>query len=197
MLKVGVTGGIGSGKSTACRMFAVLGIPVFSSDDESKRLLAEDPDVRLALISAFGEQVFKNELLDRQALGTMVFNDRAALDRLNVIVHPAVRKAFVQWAELQHAPYVINEAAILVETGAYKQLDHLIVVAAPEEQRVAWVMHRDGASEAQVRARMRNQTDDETRIAAAHSTIVNDGMTLVIPQVLAIHEQLLQKALSS
>ncbi len=194
MLKVGVTGGIGSGKSTVCRMFAVLGIPVFSSDEESKRLLAEDPEVRRALISTFGEQVFKNELLDRKALGALVFNDPAALDRLNSIVHPAVRKAFAQWAEVQHAPYVINEAAILVETGAYKQLDHLIVVAAPEEQRIAWVMHRDAASEEQVRARMRNQTDDETRNAAAHSTIVNDGKTLVIPQVLVVHELLLQKA---
>ena len=194
MLKVGITGGIGSGKSTVCRMFTVLGIPVFSSDIESKRILAEDPEVRRALISAFGEQVFTNEVLDRNALGALVFNDRAALERLNAIVHPAVRKAFAQWAELQDALYVINEAAILLETGAYKQLDHLIVVAAPERQRIAWVMRRDGVSEEQVRARMRNQTDDETRNAAAHSMIVNDGKTLVIPQVLAVHEQLLQKA---
>ena len=196
MLKVGVTGGIGSGKSTVCRMFAVLGIPVFSSDEESKRLLAEDPNVRHALISAFGEQVFQNEMLDRKALGALVFNDRAALDRLNSIVHPAVRKAFAQWAEKQDAPYVINEAAILVETGAYKQLDHLIVVAAPEQQRIGWVMRRDGVSEEQVRARMRNQTDDYTRNAAAHSSIMNDGKALVIPQVLAVHELLQHKARS-
>lgn len=194
MLTVGVTGGIGSGKSTVCRMFAVLGIPVFSSDDEGKRLLAEDPDVRNALIDAFGDAVFMDGALDRKALGALVFNDRAALDRLNAIVHPAVRKAFARWAEAQDAPYVINEAAILVETGAYKQLDHLIVVDAPEQQRIAWVMRRDSATEEQVRARMRNQTDDATRNAAAHSVIVNDGKTLVIPQVLAVHQSLILKA---
>lgn len=194
MLKVGVTGGIGSGKSTVCRMFGVLGIPVFSSDDEGKRLLAEDPDVHNALISAFGADIFVNDVLDRKALGVLVFNDSVALGRLNAIVHPAVRASFIAWAEKQQALYVINEAAILVETGAYKQLNHLIVVAAPEKQRIAWVINRDGASEEQVRARMRNQTDDETRKAAAHSTIVNDGKTLLIPQVLAVHELLLQKA---
>lgn len=196
MLKVGVTGGIGSGKTTVCRMFGVLGIPTFSSDDEGKRLLAEDPEVHNALIAAFGEQVFKNEVLDRNALGALVFNDRHALERLNAIVHPAVRAAFSAWAKEQRAPYVINEAAILVETGAYKQLDHLIVVAAPEAERIARVTHRDGATEEQVRARLSNQADDGARAAVADSIIMNDGKALVIPQVLAVHELLLKKAIS-
>lgn len=194
MLKVGITGGIGSGKSTVCRMFGVLGIPVFSSDAEGKRLLAEDPEVRTAVIGAFGAGLLVGDALDRQALGALVFKDRTALERLNAIVHPAVRAAFGAWAGRQQAPYVINEAAILVETGAYRQLDHLIVVAAPEAQRIAWVMRRDGATGEQVRARMRNQTDDATRNAAAHSIIVNDGHSLVIPQVLAIHALLQEKA---
>lgn len=196
MLKVGITGGIGSGKSTVCRMFGVLGIPVFSSDDEGKRLLADDPDVRSALIRVFGETVFVDGVLDRRALGALVFNDREALDRLNAIVHPAVRRAFAHWAEQQDAPYVINEAAILVETGAYKQLDHLVVVAAPEQQRIAWVMRRDGVTEEQVRARMDHQTDDASRNAAADSIVVNDGKAMVIPQVLAVHQLLLRKARS-
>lgn len=194
MVKVGVTGGIGSGKSTVCRMFTVLGIPVFSSDEEGKRLLAEDPEVRKAMINAFGAQIFVHAALDRKALAALVFNDRDALERLNGIVHPAVRAAFSAWAADQQAPYVINEAAILVETGAYKQLDHLIVVAAPEDERIARVMRRDGASEEQVRARMSNQADDAARAAVADSIIVNDGSALVIPQVLAVHEQLLKKA---
>ncbi|MEO5583926.1 MAG: dephospho-CoA kinase [Flavobacteriales bacterium] len=196
MLKVGVTGGIGSGKSTVCRMFSVLGIPVFSSDDEGKRLLAEDPEVRNALIAAFGAGIFVHDALDRKALGALVFNDRDALDRLNAIVHPAVREAFSAWAEKQQAPYVINEAAILVETGAYKQLDHLLVVDAPEAERIARVMRRDGTTEEQVRARMSNQADDAARAAVADSIIVNDGKAMVIPQVLAVHEQLLKKARS-
>lgn len=193
MLKVGVTGGIGSGKSTVCRIFSVLGVPVFSSDEVGKRLLTEDAHVRAALIGAFGEAVFVEGVLDRKALGRLVFNDPAALQRLNAIVHPAVRQAFARWAEEQQARYVINEAAILVETGSYKQLDHLIVVDAPEALRIGWVMQRDGVTEEQVRARMRNQTDDGTRNAAADSVILNDGNQLLIPQVLAVHEALLQK----
>lgn len=196
MLKVGVTGGIGSGKSTVCRMFGVLGIPVFSSDDEGKRLLAEDPEVRNALTAAFGGEIFVNEVLDRKALGALVFNDRDALERLSAIVHPAVRAAFNVWAEKQQAPYVINEAAILVETGGYKHLDHLVVVAAPEAERIARVMRRDDTTEEQVRARMSNQTDDATRAAVADSIIVNDGKAMVIPQVLVVYEQLKQKARS-
>ena len=196
MLKVGITGGIGSGKSTVCRMFVLLGIPVFSSDDEGKRLLAEDPEVRSALIAAFGPEIFVNDVLDRKALGAVVFSDRASLDRLNTIVHPAVRAAFSAWAQKQQAPYVINEAAILVETGAYKQLDHLIVVTAPEGERIARVMRRDGATEEHVRARMSNQMDDAARADVADSIIVNDGESMVIPQVLAVHGKLLKKARS-
>ena len=194
MFTVGVAGGIGSGKSTVCRMFGVLGIPVFNSDAEGKRLMQHDREVRDRLEEAFGPQVFVNGQLDRRALGQRVFHDQAALERLNAIVHPAVRKAFALWAETQQAPYVINEAAILVETGAYKQLDHLVVVTAPLEQRLRWVMRRDQATRAEVEARMRNQTDDAERVAVADTVIVNDGRAMLIPQVLAAHEHILRKA---
>ncbi|HRQ83598.1 MAG TPA: dephospho-CoA kinase, partial [Flavobacteriales bacterium] len=127
MFTVGVAGGIGSGKSTVCRVFSVLGIPVFSSDDEGKRLLGEDDRLRAQLSAAFGEGVLAGGKLDRRALAARVFNNPAALQRLNAIVHPAVRNAFAAWAVAQHAPYVINEAAILVETGGHEQLDHLVV----------------------------------------------------------------------
>lgn len=194
MFTVGVTGGIGSGKTTVCRVFAVLGIPVFSSDEAGRQLLARDPLVQQQLAEAFGSGVLHAGTADRRALGQRVFNDPLALARLNAIVHPAVRRAFAAWAERQHAPFVINEAAILVETGMYKNLDHLIVVAAPGEERIRRVMARDGASHEQVRARMRSQADDRTRNAAAGSIILNDGRALVIPQVLAVHAKLLQLA---
>lgn len=194
MFTVGVTGGIGSGKTTVCRVFAVLGIPVFSSDEAGRQLLARDPIVQQQLAETFGNEVLNAGTADRRALGQRVFNDPAALARLNAIMHPAVRRAFAAWVERQHAPYVINEAAILVETGMYKKLDHLIVVTAPEEERIRRVMARDGASREQVRARMRSQADDSTRNAAAGSIIVNDGQVLVIPQVMEVHARLEQLA---
>ncbi|MBS1945208.1 MAG: dephospho-CoA kinase [Bacteroidetes bacterium] len=194
MFTVGVTGGIGSGKTTVCRVFGVLGIPVFSSDEAGRRLMAHDPLVRERIAGAFGTSVLAAAGVDRRALAAQVFKDPGALNRLNAIIHPAVRKAFAEWAALRSAPYVINEAAILVETGMHKKLDHLIVVAAPEEERIRRVMARDGASHEQVRARIRSQADDRTRNAAAGSIIVNDGRALVIPQVLAVHAKLLQLA---
>lgn len=194
MYTVGVTGGIGSGKSTVCRMFGVLGIAVFSSDDEGKRLLEEDPGVRMQLAATFGEGLHPHGRLDRKALAARVFNDTAALARLNAIVHPAVRSAFRTWAGRQSSPYVINEAAILVETGAWKELDRLVVVTAPEDERLRRVVQRDGTTAEAVRARMRNQAGDAQREAAAHSILVNDGHTLVIPQVLALHHDLLQRS---
>ncbi len=194
MYTVGVTGGIGSGKTTVCGVFAVLGIPVFNSDAEAKRLMEHDAGLRAQLAEAFGTAIFHGQGTDRKALAQLVFNDRAALQQLNGLVHPAVRGAFAHWATAQQAPYVINEAAILVETGGHGQLDHLVVVTAPEEQRIRWVMKRDNAPEDAVRARMRNQASDSERIAAADSVVVNDGRSLVIPQVLAIHQQLLKLA---
>lgn len=194
MLKVGVTGGIGSGKTTVCRVFGVLGIPVFSSDEEGKRLLASNPAIRAVVEAEFGPLMYKNDVLDRKALAAVVFQDPAALGRLNGIIHPAVRSSFANWAQAQNAPYVINEAAILVETGIYKQLDHLITVTAPEQERIARVVLRDRVPESEVRARMRNQASDEERAMAADSNVTNDGKAMVIPQVLAIHRLLLGKA---
>lgn len=185
---------MGSGKSTVCSVFAVLGIPVFSSDDSGKRLLQDDPVVREQVIKAFGDAPYAKGTLDRKALAALVFGEPIALTKLNAIVHPAVRQAFRDWAKKQEAPYVINEAAVLVESGGHTELDHLIVVTAPEQERVARVMKRDGLTEEEVRQRLRNQTTDEARAAVAHSIIVNDGAQLVIPQVLAVHETLIKQA---
>ena len=194
MFKAGITGGIGSGKTTAARVFGVLGIPVFDADEESKHLLRDDPAVREAVAGAFGERVYPSGQLDRAALAAIVFNNAEALAKLNTIAHPAVRKRLAQWVDEQHSPYVLVEAALLVDTGWYRSMDHLIVVTAPEAERVRRTMARDGATEEQVRARMRNQVGEEERLAAASSIIRNDGHQLVIPQVLALHEQLLAMA---
>jgi dephospho-CoA kinase len=190
MKTVGLTGGIGSGKSTVCKVFRVLGIPVFNSDQEAKRLMVDDEPLRAALASRFGEDIIRSNGLDRKVLAEKVFNDPKALKDLNALVHPVVRQAFVDWVVLQTAPYVIMEAAILVETGGYKAFDELVVVTAPETLRIQRVMNRDGASEEQVAARVKNQADDAERLAVANQVVYNDDSRLVIPQVLAIHEAL-------
>lgn len=194
MFKVGLTGGIGSGKSTVARVFGVLGIPVFQADEESKRLLNEDPQVRDAVIGAFGEAMYAQGVLDRKAMAAVVFNDAGALGRLNAIAHPAVRAVFARWIDRQRSPYVFLEAALLVDTGWYRGLDHLVVVAAPEELRIARVAARDGSSRTEVLGRIRNQVSEDERLHAADSVIQNDGVEPLIPQVLALHEALLRTA---
>jgi dephospho-CoA kinase len=191
MRKVAVTGGIGSGKSMVCRMFQVLGIPVFEADRVAKQMMVDDASLRAAIIERFGEAVLGPKGLDRQALASIVFQDPAALRDLNTLVHPAVRKTFAQWADAQQAPYVIMEAAILAETGGYTAFDHVVLVSAPQDIRLARVMARDGVGEEAVLARMRNQASEEERIRIANDVIVNDDVHMVIPQVLAIHERLL------
>lgn len=191
MLKVAVTGGIGSGKSTVCRMFAVLGIPVFEADRVAKQCIVEDADLRNALRDRFGAAVMTESGLDRKALADIVFKDTAALSDLNALVHPVVRAAFARWAGEQAAPYVIMEAAILAETGGHAAFDHVVVVTAPEDMRSSRVMERDGVGEEAVRDRMRNQASEEERLRIADSVIVNDGVRMVIPQVLTIHQAVL------
>jgi len=190
MLKVGVTGGIGSGKSVVCRILSVLGTPVFNTDEEAKRLLVEPGAVRTEVEAAFGVDAYPNGELDRANLAAIVFKDADARARLNAIVHPAVRERFRLWADDQRALYVVMEAALLVETGGAKALDHLVVVSAPQQLRVQRVMERDGIPAQQVNARIAAQAPEADLLAAAGSVIVNDGSRLLLPQVLALHERL-------
>lgn len=194
MYKVGLTGGIGSGKSTVARVFGVLGIPVFNADEESKRLLRDDDAVKSAVIAAFGNAIYVNGELDRAALASVVFQDAEALAKLNAIAHPAVRKQLGRWIDEQRSPYVLVEAALMVDTGWYRSMDQLAVVSAPEAERVKRVMARDGMTEEQVMARVRNQVGEEQRLAVADHVIQNDGTVLVIPQVLALHELFTDRA---
>ncbi|MBX2979203.1 MAG: dephospho-CoA kinase [Flavobacteriales bacterium] len=194
MFTVGLTGGIGSGKTTVAKVFRVLGIPVFDADRAGHRLLAEDRSVIEAIAKRFGNEVLGAQGIDRQALARLVFHDHDALQALSAIVHPAVRQAFRNWAELQRSVYVVMEAAVLVESGGHASLDRLLVVNAPEELRIQRTVKRDGTSREAVLARMRNQATDGIRLAAAHWVIDNNDSDLVIPQVVAVHEALVKAA---
>jgi dephospho-CoA kinase len=192
MIKVGVTGGIGSGKTLVCRVFEKLGIPVFYADDEAKRLLDADPEVKETMMEYFGRDIYDDNGLKKANLASKIFNNQDALDKVNSIVHPAVRQLFVEWAkEKEFAfPYVIEEAAILFESGVYKDLNFNILVYAPEELRISRVISRDNTDRGKVRARMQHQMKDEEKISMADAVIYNDESRLVLPQILEIHKRI-------
>jgi len=192
MLKVGITGGIGSGKSTVCSIFESLGIPVFKADDESRRLVNEDAAIQKQIIALFGKEAMPNGKPDRKLIASLVFNNPEKLKALNNIIHPGVRDSFSKWASQQTTAWVIEEAAILFESGAYKTLDAVIVVTAPEELRIKRVMARDGITETLVRDRIKNQMSEEERKQRATFIIENDEKQMLTPQALTIF-----KALSS
>lgn len=174
MIRVGVTGGIGSGKSTVCRLLAERGVPVYDSDSEAKRLMGEDPMLRAALIEAFGSETFRDGVLNRRYLADTVFRDRERLGRLEALVHPCVKRDFERWAA-EHAaePYVVLECAILYESGMDAAVDCVVAVVAPEELRLMRVNARDGASAEEIRRRMAAQLSDDALRERADYTIVN------------------------
>ena len=187
---VGLTGGIGSGKSTIAKEFAALGISVFNSDEQAKALIANNAQVKKRIIVAFGEEAYQNGEYNRAYIAQIVFNNSEKLAILNGIVHPALAKYFKQWAKKQTSPYVLKEAAILFESGSYKDCDYIITVTAPEEVRIARVMARDHCTEAQVRARMAQQWSDAQRIALSNAVIENINLESAKEQVKRIHIQL-------
>ena len=191
MIKIGITGGIGSGKSTVCKVFKVLGIPVFEADKVARQLMNSDAKVRIQLINLFGSSVYlPDQTIDRKFLSAIVFNNPSLLSGLNFIVHPVVQNAFDVWCKNQQSPYVILEAAILFESGFYKIMDKTIVVATDESERIQRVMKRDGTSEEQVRQRIRNQWTDEQRIKMADFVIGNNDNELILPQIVEIDKKI-------
>ena len=190
MMVVGLTGGIGSGKSTIAKAFAALGIAVFNSDEQAKALIATDAQVKERIIAAFGEKAYQNGEYNRAYIAQIVFNNSEKLAILNGIVHPALAKYFNQWAKKQTSPYVLKEAAILFESGSYKDCDYIITVTAPEEVRIARVMARDHCTEAQVRARMAQQWSDAQRIALSDAVIENVDLESAKEQVKRINDEL-------
>lgn len=191
-LKIGITGGIGSGKTFICKLFEALGIPVYNADEEAKRLMNTDVRIKEKLIAQFGEATYKDGLLDRAFLADMVFSDKDKLELLNSIVHPIVIQEAKDWAERQTTRYSLKEAALLFESGSYKELDYTILVTAPMDIRIQRVIERDGATEQQVRERINKQLSDEEKLQLADFVIVNDGITPLLPQVWTLHQKFLK-----
>jgi dephospho-CoA kinase len=192
MFQVGVTGGIGSGKSLICKIFTILGIPVYEADSRAKRILNDNLQLREEIKSAFGEQAYINNQLNRSYLAAEVFNDGNKISLLNSLVHPKVAQDYVLWVQMHKtAPYVIKEAALLFETGSYQSLDKVITVYTPLHLRIERILQRDPQrSQQEVNAIIDKQISDEEKIQRADFVIYNDENQLVIPQVLSIHNQL-------
>ena len=195
MIRVGITGGIGSGKSTVCRLFGLLGIPVYDSDSRARALMNNDVSLRREISALLGEDIYQQGNLDRKRVAALVFADGSLLQALNRIVHPAVGRDFLAWADRYAEggnggipPYVILESAILVESGFDRYVDRVVAVTAPEEVRVARTVARDGVSSEQVRARIAVQSGDKERLTRADEVIRNDERNSLVEQVMALHE---------
>lgn len=173
MYKVGITGGIGSGKSTVCSLFAAYGIAIYDCDAEAKRLISESDDIRHQLIAAFGDECFTEQGLDRAYLARQVFGHKQQLQRLNSIVHPAVRADFAAWAVRQRSPYVIMESAILFESAFDNEVDTTLAVLAPVEERIRRAMARDGVGREAIESRISHQLSDDELHRLSARTVVN------------------------
>lgn len=194
MMVVGLTGGIGSGKSTVAKMFTALGVPVYNSDLEAKRLMQSSGKVRTAILDLLGEGAYEGKKLNTAFIANKVFGDRELLGRLNGIVHPAVRDHFLDWAKKQKAPYVIQEAAIIFENGNQNNYDRIILVKAPEELRIQRVIERDGSTREEVLLRMRNQWGDAQKEALSHYVLQNEHLGETERQVVQIHHLILKES---
>ena len=183
MLNIGITGGIGVGKTTVCRIFETLNIPVYYSDDRAKRLMTGNKKVKSAIKELFGDKAYyRNGRLNRKYISGRAFQDKTLLDALNQIVHPAVFEDATKWFQSQKAPYVLQEAALLVESGRYKMFDKLIVVSAPEQVKIDRVMRRDRKTKKEIEMIIAKQMPDRAKIKKADFVIINDGQTSLIPQ---------------
>src|SRR4051812_6350462 len=192
MLKIGLTGGIGSGKTTVAQMFEVLSIPVYYADPAARDLMNKDPELKKNIIAVFGTDAYKNGELNRSYLGSVVFQDKEKLKLLNSIVHPATIRESENWMKNQKTPYAIKEAALIFEAGLEKHLDFVIGVTAPESLRIERVVERDHISKEKVLERIRNQMDEKEKLSRCDFVIQNDGLQPLLPQVLAVHEKLIQ-----
>ncbi len=190
-IKVGITGGIGSGKSTICALFKLLEAPIFEADAVAKELINTHSGIKTRLIDLYGTDIYTNiGTIDRKKLAGIIFNDEVQLQKVNNLVHPVVRAEFNNWAQKQNAAYVIHEAAILFESGFYKMMDFTILVSAPEKIRIERVTKRDNSEPTQVKERIDKQWTDEVKRKLATVEIKNDNKDLIIPQIIKIDKQL-------
>jgi len=183
MLKIGITGGIGSGKSLVCKILASIGYPVFYSDDAAKLIIANDPEVKSALTSRYGQDIFSGGELNRALLSSKIFENNDERTFVNQLIHPRVRDAFEKFANSSTKSFVFNEAAILFETGSYKHFDRTILITAPQDTRIDRVMKRDNCTKDSVLIRINSQWTDEKKEALANGIIINDGAQPLLAQI--------------
>jgi len=190
-LSIGITGGIGSGKSTVCNIFKLLGVPVFEADLTGKILINSNAEIRKGMIQLFGKNIYNSDnKIDRKNLAELIFNDDLLMEKVNQLVHPVVRNEFINWQKKQNSVYAIHEAAILFESGFYKMMDYTILVSAPEEMRIERVTGRDNILPEMVRSRMLKQWTDEEKRKLASIELVNDNKNLLIPQILELDNKI-------
>jgi dephospho-CoA kinase len=194
MIKVGITGGIGSGKTTVCRVFELLGIPVFYADNVAKTIMQTDSQLKNEILNTFGQESYLVDgQLNRPYISSIVFKDQSQLNKLNALVHPAVFRAFDRWiAEQKEVPYILKEAALLYESESYKMCDLSILVISPESTRISRIKARDHISEEEIMLRMKRQFSDEQKMKLANHILINDENRLLIPQILDLHLQFLK-----
>jgi dephospho-CoA kinase len=198
-LEVGITGGIGSGKSTVSHIFSILGVPIYDADSRAKYLMAHNENLKQAIQQAFGKEAYyENGELNRSFLASQIFNDSEKVKIINGLVHPEVAKDYLHWLSEQKSPYILREAALMIESGSHKLLDKLITVFAPENLRIERVKKRDPQrSEAEIRAIIAKQIPEEEKLQLADFVIYNDEQHPLIPQVLALHKQFLENSQST
>jgi dephospho-CoA kinase len=188
---VGLTGGIGSGKTTIANMFHELGVPIYIADEEAKKLMASSKIIKRKLIELLGDNAYINNKLNKPFIAQTIFNDRAVLDKMNHIIHPRVGAHFKKWMQKQHVPYIIKEAAIIFENNSYKQYDFIITVTASKEQKIERLLKRDNTTKESIEAIMNNQWSDEEKIKRSSFVIVNSELENSRAQVAKIHQQIL------
>ena len=192
--RLGVTGGIGSGKTTVCRIFRVLGVPVFVADNVARDLMSSDDEIRTQLNRIAGKDLYLSGSLDRKELARLIFNRPDLLRKVNETVHPSVLRQFDNWATAAESPYVIMESAILFEAGADSLVDRVATISAPVEERISRVMGRNDLSREEVIGRINNQLEDEEREEQSYYIINNSDNEMIIPEILKIHEDMLRIA---
>ncbi|GHT16074.1 dephospho-CoA kinase [Bacteroidia bacterium] len=191
MLSVGITGGMGSGKSLVCKVLQAWGIPIFCADNEAKKMYNENEHLREQLVNLYGQTIYKNNCFQPAELSRKVFGNEQALSQLTALVHPLVQQAFEQWRANQHAPYVVQEAALLCESGAHTKMNFVVQVTAPQDVRIARVLQRSPhLTKQQIEQRILHQWTDAQRSLYAHFTITNDDKTALLPQILELHTTL-------
>jgi dephospho-CoA kinase len=194
MLKIGITGGIGSGKSTIAKIFEVIGIPIYNADDAAKRLMNEKEELKNQILLHFGNESYNQGILNKKYIASIVFNDPEKLALLNSLVHPVTINDADEWIQKQTSPYIIKEAALFFESGAHAHVDQIIGVFTPAPLRILRVMKRDNITRDEVLARMNKQIDEEIKMRLCDHVITNNEQELVLPQVMKLHTLFLEQA---